>query len=148
MAVNIPSPFFKSSSAFATRHIIDHYQAAAVTVATLKTFVAPFRCEIGQIVASCGGAGAGITVLDVLVSHINLATGVYDTPTSIWTTAANRPTMPAAGTGVYSLAKPDRSATSYGCALNVGDIVSITGASVGAGGSTLLSVSIALHIRG
>jgi hypothetical protein len=151
MAANIPAPFYKSSSSNPVRNVVEIYNTAALTVATLNQFVVPYRCEIGQIVAYAGTAGtvSGSSVLDILVSHVNLTTGVYDTPTSIWTTAANRPTMLSLNTGLFSLARPDKSATSYGLALNVGDLINFTCASIGGGlGHALVCMSVALHIRG
>lgn len=72
---------------------------SAVTVGTQLILFgpAPFNCVIGgiQAYAYVAGTGIGSTVIDILKNG-----------TSIWTTAANRPTLASASTGAFALSKP------------------------------------------
>src|SRR5947209_3390030 len=63
----------------------------------LRLYLSPFDCFIGGIQADArtAGSGAGNTVIDVLVNGV-----------SIWTTAANRPTLAAASTGAFTISRP------------------------------------------
>jgi hypothetical protein len=159
MAANIPTLQYKSHSANPVRNVIQLQSPTALAAGPLLTYVIPFRCEIGQIAAYAGtaGTGGGSTVLDILVSHLNLTTGVYDTPTSLWGTAANRPTMLAVNTGLFNVARPDwltnaatlaaGQALSSSLALKPGDVISVS-AAISSTGHALFALSIALHLRG
>lgn len=154
MAVNIPAPFFRGFSPNPVRSGVSYFGAAVALTGAgqlLTQHLVLFRCEIAQIMAYAGTAGTGgaSTVLDVLVSHVNLTTGVYDTPTSIWATTANKPTMLALNTGLFSTAKPDYlSGTSYSLALKPGDLIQLVCPTISSTGHALVNFSVALHLRG
>lgn len=118
------------------RLTVDGYSNAAVTASQVLTeFVAPVRCEIGAITALAvtAGSGSGNTVLDVLLNG-----------TTIWTTAANRPTLASASTGEFTTLKPDGT-----LALHPGDRLTLEVASIPATtGHARVMFSVALNLRG
>ena len=103
----------------------------------LRLFISPFDCVIGGIQADArtAGSGSGNTVLDVLVNG-----------TSIWTTAANRPTLAAASTGAFALSPP------YATPIHRGDRIALRVSSIPATtGHALVSMAVTLertHITG
>ncbi len=114
--------------------VVDGYANAAVTAGQyLKEFVVPFACRIAAVMADAGGAGvgAGNTVIEVLKNGV-----------TVFTTAANRPTLAAASTGAFANTQPDITA------LQPGDVLSIQIASIPAtSGHTRVKTSVALALQ-
>lgn len=98
--------------------VVQGYSNAAVTASQVLTeFVAPVWGRITGIKANAqtAGTGAGNTVIDVLKNG-----------TSIWVTAAQRPTLAAASTGEFNnaLGSPGRTG------VRPGDVLSVTVATI------------------
>lgn len=78
---------------------VSGYSNAAVTANQYLTeYLVLTACQVGGVAAyaATAGSGAGTTVVDVLKNG-----------TSIWTTAANRPTLAAASTGEFASTAPN-----------------------------------------
>lgn len=78
---------------------IQGYNSAAVTTSLIlwKYIAVSFgRVKGVKAYAGTAGSGAGNTVIDILRNG-----------TSMWTTAANRPTLAAASTGEFANSDPD-----------------------------------------
>jgi len=96
--------------------VISGDSVSAVTASQfLRLWISPFDCQLGGIQADARtvGVGTGNTVLDVLVNG-----------SSIWTTAANRPTLAVASTGPFTLSPP------YATPIKRGDRVALQVASI------------------
>lgn len=120
------------NSAFATREIVQGYSAAAVTAAqVLHRFVATCRCRVGAVKVNAGaaGTGAGNTVMELKKNG-----------TTMYTAAANRPTLAATSTGEFANTNPDVRE------LAPGDVMTLECASVSDSGHAQVSYSVALEL--
>lgn len=82
------------------------YNLAAVTAnQVLWKYIAPAygRVKGVRVYADTAGTGGGNTVIDILKNPA----GAPGAGTSIWTTAANRPTLAATSTGEFTNTDPD-----------------------------------------
>src|SRR2546425_11912972 len=87
------------TNANATVTTIVGYSAAALTAAqTLVEWIAPYPCRIGAVKVNgrTAGTGGGNTVMELLKNG-----------TTMYTTAANRPTLLATSTGEFANTNPD-----------------------------------------
>lgn len=110
---------------------LNGYSVAAVSAAQyLLEWVAPFACRVGgvQAYATTAGTGVGNTVLDVLKDG-----------SSIYTTAANRPTLAATSTGAFASSAPDARA------VQAGDRIALQVSSISSTGHARLAFSVALE---
>lgn len=125
------------TSANPVRESAKGYSNAAVTAnQILNEVVVPVRCEIGALTATAvtAGTGAGSTVLDVLLNG-----------TSIWATAANKPTLAAASTGEFASTKPDAGTN----ACRPGDRLTLQVSSIPATtGHARVMIALCLNMRG
>ena len=101
--------------------VLNGYNNAAVTASLyLEEATIPMDCVIGGIraYAETAGSGSGNTVLDVLKNG-----------STIWSTAANRPTLLGTDTGDFASTAPDITAINEGdrIALQVASIPATTG---------------------
>lgn len=120
------------SNAFPIRNHVTGYSNAAVTAAQKLTefvAVAPMRIGAVKVYAATAGTGAGSTVVDVLLNG-----------TSIWTTAADRPTLLATSTGEFANPAPNTRA------VQPGDRIEIQVASISTTGHARLSATVALEV--
>lgn len=88
-----------STNAFPVRHIFTGYSSAAVTASlVLSEMVVPFDGQIRavKVLGVTAGTGAGNTVVDLQKNGVTM-----------YSTAANRPTLAAASTGEFANATPD-----------------------------------------
>jgi hypothetical protein len=107
------------------------YSSAATAASQyLLELQMPCAARIGGIQARAAvvGTGAGSTVLDVLING-----------TSIWTTAASRPTLLAASTGSFALLAPKATT------LKRGDVLSLIVASISSTGHARLALTVAIE---
>lgn len=119
-------------SAFAVREIVQGYASAAVTAAqVIHQMVVPCRCRVAAVkaYASVAGTGAGNTVLELKKNG-----------TTMYTTAANRPTLLATSTGEFANTNPDVRE------LLPGDLLSLEVASVSTTGHGKVAYSVALEL--
>lgn len=111
--------------------LVAGYSSAATTAAQFLTEIQlPFACLIKGIQGhgTTAGTGAGSTVLDILVNG-----------TSIWSTAADRPTLLAVSTGAFAIANRPGA-----IALKRGDILSLQVASISSTGHARLKLTVGL----
>jgi hypothetical protein len=118
----------------ASHTTVQGYSSAAVTAAQILTeWVCPFKtARIGAIVASAAtaGTGGGNTVLDVLLNG-----------TTVFTTAANKPTLLATTTGEFANVEPDGTRT-----LKAGDILQLKVASISTTGQARLAMTVSINM--
>jgi len=117
-------------NAFPIREIIVGYNVAAVTASLyLNEVILPFKGRIlaVKVYAVTAGTGAGNTVVDVLLNG-----------TTIWATAANKPTLLATATGEFANTMPTTQS------FNESDRLTLIVASISTTGHARLSVSVAV----
>lgn len=122
-----------SAKAHAVRQVLTAYSSAAVTAATLTEYVMTFKGRIVGVRADAetAGGGAGDTVLDITVNG-----------TSIWSVAANKPTLAAASTGAFANLIPIATVRN----VKAGDLVILKVASISDAGHARLSLSAAVEM--
>ena len=114
-------------------HVAQGYSSTAVTAAQVLTeFVSVVFGRISGIkfFAVTAGTGGGNTVGDVLLNG-----------TTIWATAANRPTLAALSTGEFNNAVPDPGSRG----IRPGDRITIQVNSVSTTGHARLMASVAIE---
>lgn len=105
------------------------------TAATAATYVGetpvlfPCRLTAVKVYAATAGTGGGNTVIDLLKNGV-----------SVWSSAANRPTLAATSTGEFTNTAPNR-----GAALNPGDLLSFYIDTISATGHARLACAAALE---
>lgn len=115
------------------RQVLTAYSSGEATAATLTEYVMTFKGKITGVRADAetAGAGAGDTVLDITVNG-----------TSIWSVAANKPTLAAVSTGAFANLIPIATARS----VKPGDLVILKVASISDTGHSRLSFSAAVEM--
>lgn len=104
------------------------YSSGAVTAAQILTeYVAPCYGRISEVMANAvtAGTGGGNTVLDVQING-----------SSIWTTAANKPTLAATSTGNFAAARADLGG------VHPGDRVTLLVSSISSTGQARLMMTV------
>jgi hypothetical protein len=86
------------TNAHPVRHVFTMYVLGASTAVTVAEMIVPFDGQIRAVAAyaETAGVGAGNTVLDLLKNG-----------TTMYTTAANRPTLLGTATGEFANTVPD-----------------------------------------
>lgn len=126
----------RESRARVVREVFENYTSAALTVGTIKyEWIVPYRCKILDVIvqsatASVGGISSNI--IDIMVNGV-----------TIYTTAANRPTLAALDTGMWTEAgEPDGQTT-----LNPGDILRFDVIQVDTTGPARTEVIVLVGVR-